>query len=162
MCGKKAHHHNSMGKLFCTKECFMQMSDTDNGDCMKCVKRFSTKDETHEDGERNIFYTDSNVQLVNHVLKAGQKIGLGKKNELPERHVKATQVFSITQGSVRVTIFSDMNTKWSYDIMALSSFESNPTTKDMIVIPPNTLHLIENLSEDVDAHLFTFYSPPVH
>lgn len=151
-CGKEAHFADKLKNLFCTNECFTSYTKV-----TRCIPHFNMTNLLASDEYRRLFYTDENLQMGTQTLKPGESIGQGdeytKKPKKPEMHPTMSQVVIVFSGIANVTLFSEEKTD--------SILLSKEGTDDMVIIPPNTYHLIENVGTDA-LRIFTIYSPPVH
>lgn len=151
-CGKEAHFADKLKNVFCTNECFISYTKV-----KRCIPPFNVSKLLESDEYRHIFYGDENLQLVTQTLKPGESIGKGdKQTKIPEVHVTMSQVIIVFDGTAKVTIFSEEKT----DTIILTE-ENDEGSHDMVVIPPNTYHLIENVGVD-NLRILIIYSPPVH
>lgn len=89
---------------------------------------------------RNVLYTTPNMQLVLMSLLPFEEIGM-------EKHPSLTQFIRFEKGHGKVTL-------------GKSKYLVNDG--DVIIVPPNTQHNIQNLSLDKRLQLYTIYSPPEH
>lgn len=147
-CGKEGHFADKLKNVFCTNECFTSYTKV-----TQCVPHFNIGKLLASEEYRHLFYTDKNLQMGTQTLKPGESIGIGDKyTKLPEVHVTMTQVIIVFAGTAKVTIFSEEKT----DSITLTADDEN-----IVIIPPNMYHLVENVGIDT-LRIFTIYSPPVH
>lgn len=88
---------------------------------------------------RKVIYTDKHQQLVLMSLNVGEY--------LPRESHKGTQFFRIEQGS---------------GIAVIKSKRVRLTDGTILMIPPNTKHMLKNTSARYPLKLYSIYSPPQH
>lgn len=153
-CGGKVNEETGVvigktNKVYCQLSCYKQIGRSTN-----CVSRFNLNEELLTDKPLNLFYTCDTVQLGTETIKVGAKITSSKDKTKPDLHPNATQVIILFEGSAMVTIYQDGQ---AFPMLISDSVDE----KNIIVIPPNVPHMIENVGK-VDVRFMTIYSPPVH
>ncbi len=153
VCSKQATMTDKLRNVFCTNECYTTYTKA-----TECIPHFNLERELGKEVFRNVFYTAKNksLQLATQTLKPGEKIGDERDPNLPDVHREAIQVIIVFSGRAKVTFFSEEKTS-SIEL----TDEAGLANEDMVIVPPNTFHLVENIGTD-DLSLFTIYSPSVH
>jgi mannose-6-phosphate isomerase-like protein (cupin superfamily) len=71
-----------------------------------------------------------------------------------EQHDQATQFIRVESGRIVVTIEENPNSG-TFKQVSLSDGK-------YVIIPPNTWHQVDNISETTKTKLYTIYTPPTH
>jgi len=144
-CGNQATGCDQSKNVFCSVECHVVN--------VQRIPHYSVSNLIDHDAFREVVYTDVNLQVTTQALKPGEMIGESKVEFIPEIHPKATQIIHILIGEAKVTIFSEGT--MAYEVLIRQD------GTDMVIVPPNTYHLIENTGTAM-AKFLMVYSPHVH
>jgi oxalate decarboxylase/phosphoglucose isomerase-like protein (cupin superfamily) len=97
------------------------------------------------------------MEVATEVVPVGGRITDPLDITKPHVHPNSTQMIMVLIGDANVIIYQD-NEPFG---MPLSGDRKTRETRDIIIIPPNVPHIIENTGS-VPLVFLTIYSPPVH
>lgn len=140
-------YKDALSNVFCTNACA--------SGCVKatCVPVFGFPELVERSKLHSVFFTDSNFQMATFKMVRGDKIGDEENRDKPDLHLNATQTILIFSGSLKVTVYRD-DIPYSVELSASG-------INQIMVIPCNTPHLMENVNDDMAIGLL-LYAPPVH